>query len=271
MEEKLLFTEDEWNAALPDVVRRMTDFLGPYRTPVYEDCGSYGKGWGSGSYIQLGSQIFILTNEHVSQVRSAGKLLTYQFFGQDDIRRIVGSHLEYPAPIDLGLLPVDGAAWLDPDNSSKAIEIEQIAFAHMPVPGELLTFTGFAGDKVDFYFDTLCAEGTCYTAREIKLPHHADIDPRFHFGMDYRPNLSTTILGTSGLPSPPGLSGSTIWNTAFVEAKMRGLEWTPEMARVTGIVWGWPSSDGCLVATRVEYLRAFLLNAVHILGSIRVS
>jgi hypothetical protein len=59
-----------------------------------------------------------------------------------------------------------------------------------------------------------------------------------------------------------GLSGSTVWNTNFVAAKMDGIEWTPELAKVTGVVWGWPSGHACLVATRAEYLRSFLLG-VH--------
>lgn len=265
MEKELLFTEEEWNVVQNDVVRQMTDFLRPYRTPIYEHLNDHGKGWGSGSYIKLGSHVFILTNEHVSRVREV-KVLAHQFDGQEDIRRIVGDHIEYPAPLDTGLLPVDMVAWPDPSNSSKAIDIKQIALAHTPVPYELLTFTGFAGDKVDFHFNTLYAEGTCYTAREVQLPDHPDIDSRFHFGIDYRPDLATDVIGTGGLPPPPGLSGSTVWNTAVVEAKMRGVEWTPNMARVTGVVWGWPSNAGCLVATRIEYVRSFLLDAVHVLG-----
>ena len=35
-----------------------------------------------------------------------------------------------------------------------------------------------------------------------------------------------------------------------------------ELSVVTGVVWGWPSSVGCLVATRAEYLRSFLLEAI---------
>jgi len=125
-----------------------------------------------------------------------------------------------------------------------------------------MTFTGFAGDNVNFHFSTLCAAGTCYTAREVELPEHQDISSRFHFGMDYRPEQSVTVIGNSGLPRLPGLSGSAVWNTRFVEAKMAGISWQPDMARVTGIIWGWPSGSACLVATRAEYIRSFLLGAV---------
>jgi hypothetical protein len=79
--------------------------------------------------------------------------------------------------------------------------------------------------------------------------------------MDYRPDLAITVIGDTGLQMPPGLSGSTVWNTNFVAAKMDGIDWTPELAKVTGVVWGWPSGHACLVATRAEYLRSFLLGA----------
>jgi hypothetical protein len=28
---------------------------------------------------------------------------------------------------------------------------------------------------------------------------------------------------------------------------------------VTGVIWGWPSGHACLVATRAEFVRSFLL------------
>ena len=267
MSKDLLFTEAEWNAAMPGVVANMTEYLRPYRTAIYEHRDTYGEGWGSGSFLRLGSTVFILTNEHVSRVRAQDKVLTYQFDGQDDIRRVVGNHVEYPAPLDLALLPVDMHAWADPSNASKAIEIDQIAIAHVPVLTELLTFTGFAGCNVTFHFNTLCAKGTCYTAHEIELPQDERFSARFHFGMNYRPDLASSVIGNESLPIPPGLSGSTVWNTGFVQAKMAGIPWTPELAKVTGVIWGWPSGHACLVATRAEYLRSFLLEAASQIGT----
>lgn len=257
-----LFTEDEWNAAMPGVVASMTDYLRPFCTAIYEDRGDHGVGWGSGSYIRLGDDVFILTNEHVAIARREGKALAHQFDGQKDIRGIVGNHNEFPAPLDLALLPVDRRSWADETNASKAIEIEQISVAHEPVQTEILTFTGFAGESVTFHFNTLFAESTCYTAREIELPEDQRFSKRYHFGLDYRPDLASTTIGNSSLPLPPGFSGSTVWNTNFVAAKEQGVIWTPEMAQVTGVVWGWPSSNACLIATRAEYLRSFLLLAV---------
>ena len=38
------------------------------------------------------------------------------------------------------------------------------------------------------------------------------------------------------------------------------------MARVTGLVWGWPDKIGFIVSTRSEYVRSFLLTAPEQLG-----
>lgn len=257
----LLFSREEWDAAVSRVVADMTDYLRPYRAAIYEDKQDHGVGWGSGSYLRLRDRIVILTNEHVAVAREQGRILGHQFDGQEDIRAIVGNHVAHPFPLDLALLPVDMSAWAEDTNKSKGIEIDQILVGHDPVPTELLTFTGFAGENVSFHFDTLFAKGTCYTAREIAVPADERFSSRFHFALDYRPEAASSVSGKDGLPLPPGLSGSTVWNTGFVAAKILGIQWTQELARVTGVIWGWPSEHACLIATRAEFLRSFLLGA----------
>lgn len=270
MSDDLLFTEDEWNEAMPKVVAAMTKYLRPYRAAIYEhmrdeDNGDYGVGHGSGSYLRLGEKVFILTNEHVACVRKEGRVLAYQFDAQEDIRAVVGNHTEYPWPLDLAVIPVDMNAWNSTSHESKAIEVQQVSLGHAPVPGEIFTFTGFAGETVSFHFNTLIAKGICNTASEIELPQDDRFSSRFHFGIDYRPDLATNVTDDNGLPVPPGLSGSTVWNTGFVAARMAGLSWSADMATVTGVVWGWPSGHACLVATRAEFLRSFLLGAPSII------
>jgi hypothetical protein len=265
MSEELLFTEAEWNAAAPKVVAAMTDYLRPYRTAIYDLTQKDGTGWGSGSYLRLLDSVFILTNEHVADdmnPKRTGEFLGHQFDGQEAIRRVVGDRPVYPWPLDLALLPVSKNAWEENANKSKATELGQIAVGHDPAPTEILTFTGFAGQNVSFYFDTLFAQGVCYTARQTELPTDDRFSSRFHFGIDYRPAAATAVMGSKELPLPPGLSGSTVWDTGFVRAKMTGIQWTPEFARVTGVVWGWPEGSRFLVATRAEYVRSFLLAAI---------
>jgi hypothetical protein len=116
-------------------------------------------------------------------------------------------------------------------------------------------------------FDTLITPGTSSTAREAPLPKDDRFKARFHFAIDYKPDLATNVVGSHSLPRPSGFSGSTVWNTGFVESRMAGVPWTPDMARITGIVWGWPSSSGCIVATRSEYVRSFLLSVPKLLAN----
>ncbi len=259
----LVFAEAEWDAAMPKVVADMTEYLKQYRTPIFRDCGDHGVGHGSGSYLRIGDRTFVLTNEHVAVARESGERLVYQFADSDDLRAVAGDHLKFGEPLDLALLPVDAAAWKSTAGGSRAIECNQIAWAHSPYPTELMTFVGFPGDDVGFFFNTVTSKAQCLTGREVKLPPDDErFSLRFHFGIDYKPNLSTDVIGNKGLSRPPGLSGSAVWNTCFVEAKARGIPWTPELAKVTGVIWGWPSNVGCLVATRAEYLRSFLLAAL---------
>ncbi len=258
----LVFTEAEWNAEMPRVVKEMTGYLSQYRTPIIHDMGEYGAGHGTGSFFKLGNRVFVLTNEHVAVAREQGYKLAYQLLGSDDLYRVNGDHCAFAHPIDLALLPVDPSMWGQSHNGSRAIELDQLALAHQTFPTEVLTFTGFPGDNVRFLFGQLNIRGQCLTGREVDLPEDNRFNSRFHFGIDYNPALTSDVVGDAGLSRPPGLSGSTVWNTNFVAAKTSGVPWTPELAKVTGVVWGWPSGVGCLIATRVEYLSSFLLSAL---------
>jgi len=244
----------------------MNAHLTPYRTPVFEDFGTHGDGWGSGSYLRMNDRRFILTNEHVATIRHKGRKLAHQFNDHPDFYQVVGNHAEVGWPEDLALLPVSNAAWTAKPHTSAPIEMHQLAIKHAPVEGEMLAFVGFAGANAHFVFNTLNVTSTTLVTREVPVtPDPGVVDPAYHFGLDYRPDTAVQTLGTGGLPLPPGLSGSTVWNTRYVETAMSGGVWTPDLAQVTGVVWGWPSSQACLVATRVEYLHPFLsAAATHI-------
>lgn len=258
-EPQLLFTEAEWNEEVPKVVRAMHEYVATFLVPVSKYLGEYGELWGSGTYLKLAERTFILTNEHVARVRSTTQLL-HQLCDQDDLHHIRGDHLCFGWPLDIALLPVTKSIWEAPGHRAKAITADMISIAHEPAPTELLTFAGFSGDRSQFRFNTLITPGTSSTAREVPLPTDNRFNARFHFAIDYKPDLATNVVGSHSLPCPPGMSGSAVWNTGFVESRMAGESWTPEWARITGIVWAWLSSSGCIVATRSEYVRSFLLS-----------
>lgn len=260
-EPKLLFSKEEWEAAMSTLTAEMTDYLKKYRTPVFIDHGDHGQAGGSGAFIELAGRKYVLTNEHVARLRRSNQL-GFRFDGQEDMPRVIGDHIEKGPPWDLALLPVGDGVWSSLEHRSALIQEDQIALAHTPCQGEIFAVTGFAGERTNFLFKEMQFESTTSLAREVELADHDEIDHRFHFGLDYRPDLATSIVGNQGLPKPPGLSGSTVWNTCFVEAKARGLQWTPDLAKIAGVVWGWPSGQGALVATKAEHVRSFLLGAI---------
>ncbi len=265
-EPAILFTEAEWNTALPIVTEEMNVFLRPYRTPLFIDHGDHGEGHGSGSFFEIWGQKFVLTNQHVAEVRADKKPLGVRYEGQDDMMVLGGNHVEQRWPWDLGLIPVSDGAWTALPHAAKTITVDQIGMAQTAYPNEIFAFSGYAGQNTSFYFDTMFLGATTSLSCEAELPADDRWDPRFHFGLNYRPDRAATVVGDRGLPVPPGLSGSTVWNTCFVEAKANGIAWTPELAKVAGVVWGWPSSVGLIVSTRSEHVRSFVLGAVEALA-----
>jgi hypothetical protein len=256
------FTQTQWDDAFPHVTAEMHAFLQPFRAPVYEHRGDHGVGWGSGSYIRIKNRLFILTNKHVLDVKHQGRKLAYQFDGQPNVYLSAGQNIEVGWPEDLALLPVDDGVWNATAHTSKAIDPAQIASRHAPVEHEMLAFVGFAGDNVQFVWSTINAKSTTLITREVPVTRDPGVvDPKLHFGIDYRTEQAIRVSGSGDLPLPPGLSGSTVWNTRFVETAAAEGVWTPDLAQVTGVIWGWPSSQACLVATRAEQLRAFLAQA----------
>lgn len=257
-EPKPLFTKEEWDAAVPDLTTAMMAYLKQYRTPIFVDHGDHGEPWGSGSFIELDGRKYILTNQHVA---NTPKQIGFRLDGQEDMPRISGNYVEQGWPWDLALLPVSDEIWSSLDHRSALIQVEQLALAHTPFPTEVFAVSGFAGERTKFLFGEMQFESTTSLAREAALAEHDEIDRRFHFGVDYLPDLVTVVAG-KGLPKPSGLSGSAIWNTCYVEAKAQGVEWTPSLAKVAGVVWGWPSGQGVLCVTKVEHVRSFLLAAI---------
>jgi hypothetical protein len=256
-----LFTKNEWNAAMPQLTKDMMAYLAQYSAPLFKDHGDHGEGWGSGSFVEIDGAKYVLTNQHVAAPIPKGQRLGLKLKDLEHLSGLAAHFAEEPWPWDLALLPVGQAVWNTMGHDSKAIEVEQLSLAHTPVPTEVFAFSGFAGERTKFVFNSIVFERTTSLAREGSLPADERWDARFHFGLDYRPDSAIPVVGDRGLPAPPGFSGSTVWNTCFVEAKANGLPWRPELAKVAGVLWGWSSGHSLLLATRVEHVRSFLLAA----------
>ena len=253
--ENLLFTEQEWEASAAKVTRGMNEYLADFCTPIVKHLGDYGALEGTGTYLSFAGRTFILTNEHVARIRNTKLLLLHLLSNKEDLQPIRGNHMANEEPLDVALLPVDSAAWSARDHRSRAVTMDRISPKHEPAVTELLIFSGFAGERHSFRFGTIITPATTSASREVTLPmNDARFKSEYHFGLDYNPNLATSVVGSAHLPIPNGMSGSLVWNSRLVECKISGTPWTPEQACVTGLIFGWPSNVGCLVALRAEYL-----------------
>lgn len=253
-----LFSKEEWEKEATRVTTEMKMFTQKFATPVSRVIDhDYGISEGTGNYIEISGRSHLLTNEHVAQALNTHSL-SHQFLNDDTVYRVIGLFHAEKWPLDVAVSAIEDKVWTSKPHDSKPISEDKWALAHVAVPGELLFMKGFAGAGAKFHFGALISSATSYSCREVSLPTDDRFHSRFHFGLDYRPDKATELDGRS-LPDPHGLSGSLVWNTRLVECTAKQEKWTPDCARVTGLVWGWPSSAACLVATRAEYVRSFLL------------
>lgn len=225
---------------------------------------------GTGGYIDWGRQRFLLTNEHVAR-HVTSHSLARKFFDAPEYILINNPYRTFGAPHDLAVSTVDDR-WNVVSHSAMAFPDYRFEQCHAPQPGEYLFLMGFTGEKSHYSpsFETLFTTGTPYltqeydpslepveTRREIKS---ADFDPAYHFAMHWHPEATTPTDGkASSVPlNPHGMSGSFVWNTRIVEFMERGEQWSPAVARLTGVVWGWDTSDRFIFATRIEHIATFL-------------
>lgn len=196
--------------------------------------------------------------------------LALKCFDSPHYRHINNPYQCEPALSDLALSAVDDR-WTDVPHSAMAFPGHRLEARHAPIDGGYLFVMGLPVRKRITPRHSMCyspPEAFIYpgiqeapesdeTRRSIR---RLDFDATFHFAMPWHPEATTPTDGTtSSKPlDPHGKSGSFVWNTRIVEFTQRGEPWSPGVARLTGVVWGWDTRDRFLFATRVEHLRALL-------------
>lgn len=248
-------SKPEWHKICDETAKTMGAHVEPFSTPISKVLSdAHGEHHGTGYYFQAGSVKYLVTNEHVAMRRTKGPL-THKFNGNDELFLLSNPTLTMPAPVDVAISRIDDSNWHKESHTASTIPLNRFAERHAPVQYELLFFAGFSGQRSKFFFGTLITPGTPYTTQECPFPTIVnEADQKFHFSLFYPPDLASSIDGSSSLPDPHGFSGSLVWDTKRVACLQNGKEWSPDMAEVTGIVWGWPSGAACILATKIERL-----------------
>jgi len=255
-------TKENWPSLLRNVHSQMANHARRYIAPISSSAGDgTGDAYGSGVYLELRGRPYLLTCEHVVRPHMQGVLrLGHVLKDGGDYYALTQGILVEPEPKDLALMPVSLELWANGDRC--LLPVTRIAMTHDVATNELLFLCGYPGARSRFspWDATLYSKLIPFTARETKLPTDKRFIPEFHFALDYPIERAESVEDNQPpLPSAPGFSGSPLWDTRFV-ASGCAESWTPAHARLLGIVWFWHGTDSCLVATRAEKVREFLLD-----------
>jgi hypothetical protein len=175
--------------------------------------------------------------------------------GSTDILNVRNEFVAAPPPIDVAISKIENDIWLANKCDGMAIPVGRFANKHSPIEGELLFFAGFSGERSKVLFENCFSRGTPFLTQECPFPDSIEqADSKYHMSIPYPPELARAIDASETLPDPHGFSGSLLWNTKRIECQKTNIEWTPSMAEVTGIIWGWPSSSVCILATKIEHI-----------------
>ena len=244
----------ECQQTLANICSAMIAEVDGFTTPVSRVIEhDYGELEGTGSYVEIDNRRFLVTNEHVAACRSTHSL-AHQFAKCSDVYRTLHPFVCVTYPNDIAMCAIDDSVWFRTMHGARAIPINRFADHHSPTEHELLFLCGYSGDTSKFLFNQLNCERLQYLTQEVLMPTDFG-DCQYHFAVHYLPDRATTIKdGARGLPRPPGWSGTLVWNTRYRETVQAGGNWMPSLARITGVIWGWPSGEGCLLATRVEHI-----------------
>lgn len=239
----------EWEALCAATSSAMSDHVQQYMTPISrilrDDEGALE---GTGSYLDIDGETYLLTNEHVAKTRQEYRL-GHLYFPDELIHVVLSDFATITAPVDAAIAQVDLSA------TAAAVPLSLYANRHESVPGELFYIGGFAGARSKFFYNTLITPLTSYVAQEDVAQSAVLGD--YHFAIPWLPDRAQKADPSApDLSPPPGMSGSLVWNTRRVEFAQEDRAWSPSDARVTGLLRSWSTCSTWVYATRVERLRA---------------
>lgn len=247
-----------------EVVNEMANHVWPFVTPLSKSLSSdRGMALGTGNYIEFEGNAFLMTNCHVVEAAIGANL--GHLPNHHDEYVAVNTAITAPWPIDLAVAPISKSLLGD---SQSAIPLERFDQYFRPVQGEWLFFLGFPGTTATrhqpqlpsntrvSWFGSLPTIGIPIVTQQVEqlppgLPHY---DATTHVAVHF-PASAPKSPGSQpkDLPNPHGMSGSLLWDTKYVAARQAGGDWTPNMARVCGLVWAAHPTPEVVVATIVDH------------------
>ena len=254
------------NEEMEECARKMTAYVKPFITPVTRQVNieaPEGEACGSASYFEKEGRQFIVTNEHVSRELGGPDPVShgYQFYGSSDIYATKTPFASLENPIDVSIADFTDF-WHRKASSTmaKCIPFEKMQVGYSYDPDELYFVAGFPGEGVDMHFGQLCSKELNFLTQEVSVPIGLkNVNPEYRFALrnDSKDAICTSDAPWSALPPPPGVSGSLVWRTNYVNCRKNSIEWNPEKhAVVAGIACLWDDRrTNVIIATKIDKMQ----------------
>ena len=275
-EKREMFSQEEWARVSAKLTIEMKSFVERFATPISmsQEQGS-GVAWGSGSYmVDGGGLVWLLTADHVYTDIPEGGVLAHLPVDGGDYVKVLVTPLEAPQPVDAAAFLVPKITNVPHPDHNRLLPINFFDTTFDVVEREVVFWSGFPGyfgNRDDIALEsrlkvTLFGQLTSDRYPMLsQLPQdgppvtHELFNPALHVAVHY-PSEGRNAEDGKIIPLPlaKGMSGSLLWDTKFVRAKLNKEEWHPEMARVCGIIWGVLDDPKVILVTKIEHVRSKL-------------
>ena len=241
-------------------VARMKAYTAPAIAAVYGvESAQRGQLIGSGTFINIRGTDYLLTASHVLETAVQYSFLAHSLgYGEKPCPLPHPFRLQQ-FPCDLGLTQL-----ADEPRSSTAIRSMPATVLDTnsaDIEGDVLFIHGYPGEQSKWLpimkggiHSTSLPFCTVVRSCSVSWPHFTDV---LHSAVEYWP---TGWRDENGTPiertDAHGLSGSAVWRLSL---KRFGTAWTPENAHIIGVLHRVDPSGDCLIFTRIEEVRDFIL------------
>lgn len=242
------------------VTDQMRAFTKPFYGPIsYEPDERTVCHSGTGNFVEFFEKKFILTCAHTVLAKNK---LAFRLPGTEEYLAAPLKFASVDPPWDAAIGRLSDAVWYGKRHEARTVRDNQFEPMHSADKRELLFFKGYAGENSKFAFDTLKTDGTAYVTQVAEIPA-SPREQRFFFFLSHKPEETVFMDFKVLFQSPEGFSGALVWNTGYVEARVRDQPWQPDMAKVVGMVCRWITGDPGIKVLRVEHLRSWLLGGLE--------
>jgi hypothetical protein len=211
---------------------------------------------GTGTIIELGGRVLLLTAEHVvSQIEA--KAYEGIAFSNGDKKAFscVRAPFVKNTAIDVAYVRIPQPQ--RPDSDREVCPERSIASSARVAEKDLLFIHGFPGNDSKFWTLLKGIQSKPLTfAAYSGMSKDPAFNPVMQLALSYEPKHCIGIDGEAAdWPMPDGLSGSAVWKIPRLE--LEGT-WAPDGAQLVGIVQKWDPDGQCLIAMRIEHILPFL-------------